>query len=300
MDQPHPSRDDRGAHRAPVAQREAHVDTVQRKLDAAWGGPAANPAPRYQSQADKPRGDTADLARIRDSLDRLAGRLGSMGVAESRQRPQPYREPEPRQRPAAPREPLPPHPPARAAESEQFAAIGRQMRDELHALRNQIADAFEALEHKRDSNGADEPMRDELHRLVDMVSRLDQQSRQAPDHLEDVSIELRNLHGLLQDMAGRDTSGIDGLTRSIETSYAELAGRMEEMIASLMNELPRSREDSELRGELSMLGENVAVIRDAIDRLPGRLSTGVIEEGLDKLAGSIEALSDSEERSLSR
>ncbi len=303
LEQPHPAEGGRGGH------RDTSVDTVQKKLDAAWARKSAgNTGSRAGAHADAgPRREPpSDLARIRDSLDRLAGRLGSMGASEPqasptpRQRPPAQKPPEQRQlrqrQPSDYREPL-----GRAGADD---GIGRELRAELAALRNDFADAFEQFESNSGRFGLDERTRDELYRLVDAVSRLEQQSRQAPDHLEDVSIELRNLHAALETVAASASPDLEGFSRSIETSYAELAGRMEEMISSLMDQISRSRDGGELRGELTLLGEHVVAIRDAIDRLPGHLSAAVpaeqIESRLDQLAGSIEALSDTEDRSLAR
>ncbi|MCB1461464.1 MAG: SEL1-like repeat protein [Nitratireductor sp.] len=314
LDHPHTPVERDGRH------RDGDPDAVQRKLETAWSGrPSANtagmldPAPRQAHAPNQQRNEAADLSRIRDSLDRLAGRLGSLGApvpgapVHGSARDGASRHPgDPQQHAARSRRQDAEQPSRPFSASPQFApkrsdhALDGNVRDEMNALRREISVALEVFERARSFGAMDERSQDELHRLVDAVTRLEQQTRQAPDYWQDVTGELRNLHGELHGMIDHIQPGFEGLSRSIETNYADLAGRVEEMIASMLNQLPRSREDGELRGELAMLGEHVAAIRDAIDQLPGRIPVDQVEERLDRLAGSIEALADTEDRSLAR
>lgn len=235
----------------PLPPRPATAPDVQRRLEERYQPPRHRDAPARRAAAAGRPADQ-DLQRLRDQLDRLAGKLETALAVQTRS-------------------------PARA-ESRDSGTDSQldRLRAEIAEIRSLVADGTISNE----LNG-------ELQRFGDMIAALQHPQERQNAQIATLAGEMRDLRRAMDEMAqgaGRPVDlDMSGVARSIETGYAEIAGRLED---SLKRQLDDSRGDR-VSGQIADIADHLAAMRESVDALPDRMGSDRLETRFAELESAI-------------
>lgn len=247
---------------------------VQRRLDERLSAPRlrndplGRPATGQSYGAGNPGGGQGhEIQRVRDQLDRLSAKLettlnGNAGGAGRQS----------------------------ARQSQHAAEIGT----DLDRLRADVTE-IRAMLAGGAVNG--ELMRD-MQRLGEAVSALQHPQETQNGQIATLAAEMRDIRRGIDELSRTATAPVDldmsGVARSIESGYAEIAGRLEETVNRNFAE---TRGD-QISGQIAEIGDQLSGLRDIMHLLPQQVDTAPLADRFGEVEGAIARLVGSGEDSL--
>ncbi len=240
-----------------------------------------------EARRPAPAASSTDMDRIRDRIDQLATVVGQMAATQSATRT--MNEQQARQQ-------LPSQPvqsqidPATQAAIATAAKMSAQTSAQIEQMQQEMSELKSALVHIVRQPAAPD-LSGDLRRIAEGVARLQEPNQDSGGHLEDVAMELHQMRqaimGISQENSAPDPQSI---VRSIEDGYAQIAGRLETVMARQPAE-PDSR-------QLSVLADHVTAMREMVEQLPLRIPVDEMNGRIEQIGESLAQLSGRGDQSI--
>ncbi|MEZ5871628.1 MAG: SEL1-like repeat protein [Nitratireductor sp.] len=238
--------------------------------------------------APRPTSQTSgrDISRIREGIDALSEKLAALNNTH-----------------AAPTRADPP-----GVTPDLIDGLGRDLRNEFARMRDELGSAIQSVGHSLNQTIANsnaqmraDPRRDdmlaeELLRISDGITRLQNGGGGEPAFLEEIAAELHTMREELGIIASHGSPQVDlgGVARSIESGYSDIAARLEETVATAIRNGADSAHGNETISHIITLSDHVTAIRDRIEGM----SLEAIQSHVEELSGVVNALSGQGDKSL--
>ena len=216
------------------------------------------------------------MERIRERLDQLGGAINALARSAAPGRTPPvsdYRQ----MSAAAPRSP---------ADADIVVQFDR-LHQEIATLRSAIGQFAHA--------GGNQDFAKDLRRIADGMAGLQSASPAPGSHLEDIASELHQMRQAFSTMFDeRDALDPGVIARSIESSYAQIAARLETGFRQ-----PQDAQLSQSR-QITELSDHLTAVRDLVEQLPLRIPIAPLADRLDEIEAVLTQIDGRGDLSLSK